>query len=277
MCLAPLLGSRVLGRLARADGHHGEQAASCGVPTTVGDVVRRYREGRLGEIADLGARGISEIEAGLMFAWLLLSGITPVRQQPRTPATAPGLVAVTAGNGPPAALGGRIRRPGTGRPTRRAPSDRPRRSSRATMSSRPGGKESAVEQRTELVKDARDVGPVHGYTDEPRQVQLPTVDLSRGEVDRFRACVFRARDLGLLPEPDRAGRRRWSAEMTAPIRDRWAEIQAVAECVRAAKLRERDWTESMIRYLLGARSGGAESVLQQRWRSRSGSPSPSCR
>ena len=65
-CLAPLLGSRVVGRLARADGRHGKQVASCGVPATVGDVVRLYRQGRLGEIAGLGRLGIREIGLALV-------------------------------------------------------------------------------------------------------------------------------------------------------------------------------------------------------------------
>jgi hypothetical protein len=46
-CLAPLLPSRIPDRLARADGRHGEQAASCGTPATVGDVVRLHRQGRV--------------------------------------------------------------------------------------------------------------------------------------------------------------------------------------------------------------------------------------
>lgn len=197
--LAPLLASRVLGRLAQADGHHGEQVASCGVPATVGDVVRlyrqgrlgeiggisllsireiglvlasrglvaaadgdvitpdcaveclrsvisgrvlnrlarsagrgmpvapggapvpvgdvlrRYREVRLGEIAGLGARGINEIEVGLVFAGLLLDGSAPVRQQPCTQATAPALTAGRAGTWQSAAPGSsQRRRPGHG-------------------------------------------------------------------------------------------------------------------------------------------------------------------
>lgn len=66
-CLRSVISGRVLNRLARADGR-GVPVAPGGPPTSVGDVVRRYREGRLGEIAGLGARGISEIEAGLVFA-----------------------------------------------------------------------------------------------------------------------------------------------------------------------------------------------------------------
>jgi hypothetical protein len=112
-CLRSVISGRVLNRLARADGR-GVPVAPGGPPTSVGDVVRRYREGRLGEIAGLGARGISEIEAGLVFAGLLLSGSTPVRQQPRTRATAPGLAAVKSGAGQSAAPGSRRRRPGTG-------------------------------------------------------------------------------------------------------------------------------------------------------------------
>jgi len=103
-CLRSVLSGRVLNRLARADGR-GILVAPGGPPATVGDVVRRCREGRLGEIAGLGARGVSEIEAGLVFAGLLL-GTAPVRQQPRPPAAAPGLTAATAGS--------RRRRPGTG-------------------------------------------------------------------------------------------------------------------------------------------------------------------
>jgi hypothetical protein len=80
----------------------------------VGDVVRRCREGRLGEIAGLGARGIGEIEAGLLFAGLLLEGGPPARQQPRARAAAPDRAAVTAGTGQSAAPGRRRRRPGTG-------------------------------------------------------------------------------------------------------------------------------------------------------------------
>ena len=77
-CLRGVISGQVLNRLARADGR-GVPVAPGGPPATVGDVVRRYREGRLGEIAGLGPRGISEIEAGLVFAGLLLDGSTPVR------------------------------------------------------------------------------------------------------------------------------------------------------------------------------------------------------
>ena len=65
-CLAPLLSSRVFGRLARAQGRHGEPLASCGVPATVGDVVRLYRQGRLGEIGGLGQLSVREIGISLV-------------------------------------------------------------------------------------------------------------------------------------------------------------------------------------------------------------------
>jgi hypothetical protein len=112
-CLRGVISGRMLNRLARADGR-GVPVAPGGPPASVGDVVRRYREGRLGEIAGLGARGISEIEAGLVFAGLLLDGSTPVRQQPRTPATAADLAVVTPGAGQPETPGSRRRRPGPG-------------------------------------------------------------------------------------------------------------------------------------------------------------------
>jgi hypothetical protein len=110
-CLRGVISGQVLNRLARADGR-GVPVAPGGPPATVGDVVRRYREGRLGEIAGLGPRGISEIEAGLVFAGLLLDGSAPVRQ-PRTRATASSQAAATAGTGQSAAPGSRRRRPGT--------------------------------------------------------------------------------------------------------------------------------------------------------------------
>jgi hypothetical protein len=112
-CLGSVLSERVLHRLARADGR-GVAVAPGGPPVSVGDVVRRYREGRLGEIAGLGARGISEIEAGLVFAGLLLADRIPLRQSPRARAAAPGLAATAAGTGQSAAAGRHRRRPGTG-------------------------------------------------------------------------------------------------------------------------------------------------------------------
>jgi len=110
-CLRGVISGQVLNRLARADGR-GVPVAPGGPPATVGDVVRRYCKGRLGEIAGLGPRGISEIEAGLVFAGLLLDGSTPVRQ-PRTRATASSQAAATAGTGQSVAPGSRRRRPGT--------------------------------------------------------------------------------------------------------------------------------------------------------------------
>jgi hypothetical protein len=112
-CLRSVISGRVLNRLARADGR-GVPIAPSGPPASVGDVVRLHREGRLGEIAGLSARGISEIEAGLVFAGLLLDGSAPMRQQPRAPATPQGPAAVTAGTRQPAAPGSRRRRPGAG-------------------------------------------------------------------------------------------------------------------------------------------------------------------
>ncbi len=62
--------------------------------------------------------------------------------------------------------------------------------------------------------------------------------------------VDRARDFGLIPQPDRSGRR-WSAALAEDIRTRWPDIQAAVECVGAVGLKERGWTEAMIRDLLG--------------------------
>jgi hypothetical protein len=109
-CLRGVLSGRVLNRLARADGR-GVPVAPGGPPATVGEVARRCREGQLGEIAGLGARGISEIEAGLVFAGLLLDDSASGRQQPHTPAAEAGHTAVPAGTRQPAAPGSR-RRPG---------------------------------------------------------------------------------------------------------------------------------------------------------------------
>jgi hypothetical protein len=111
-CLRSVISDRVLNRLARGDGC-GVPVVPGGPPASVGDVVRRYREGRLGEIAGLGARGVSEIEAGLVFAGLLLDGSMSVRQQPRTRVTAPALTAGRASTRQSAAPGSR-RRPGSG-------------------------------------------------------------------------------------------------------------------------------------------------------------------
>ena len=66
----------------------------------------------------------------------------------------------------------------------------------------------------------------------------------------FYGQVDRARSFGLLPEPDRSGRR-WSAAAAEQIRARWPEIAAAVECIGAPGLRKRGWTEAMIRDLLG--------------------------
>ena len=60
-----------------------------------------------------------------------------------------------------------------------------------------------------------------------------------------------ARHFGLLPEPDRGGGKRWSAALAEDIRARWPEINAAAECIGAPGLKERGWTEAMIREFLG--------------------------
>jgi hypothetical protein len=105
-CLRSVMSGRVLNRLARADGR-GVPVAPCGPPATVGDVVRLYRQGQLGEIAGLGARSITEIEAGLVFAGLLLDVSPPPRQQPHARRTTTPDPAATT-------LGGPVRRPGHG-------------------------------------------------------------------------------------------------------------------------------------------------------------------
>jgi hypothetical protein len=76
----------------------------------------------------------------------------------------------------------------------------------------------------------------------PRQL-ADYLDAPYGRVDN-------ARFFGLLPEPDRA-RRRWSAALAEQIRARWPEIDAASKCIGAPGLRERGWTEVMIRDLLG--------------------------
>ncbi len=66
----------------------------------------------------------------------------------------------------------------------------------------------------------------------------------------FYGQVDRARFFGLLPEPDQDGRR-WSSAAAEQIRARWPEIAAAVECIGSPGLRERGWTEAMIRDLLG--------------------------
>jgi hypothetical protein len=75
-CLRSVLSSRVFNRLARADGRS-VPVAPCGPPTTVGDVLDLYQQGRLTQIAGLGPRCISEIEVGLVFAGLALPSVGP--------------------------------------------------------------------------------------------------------------------------------------------------------------------------------------------------------
>jgi hypothetical protein len=109
-CLRAIISGRVLNRLARADGRE-VAVAPGGPPATVGDVIRRYREGRLGQIAGLGARSISEIEAALVLAGLLLDGSDPAPQSgPVGGARAAALAAATDRTGPSARPGGRDRR-----------------------------------------------------------------------------------------------------------------------------------------------------------------------
>jgi hypothetical protein len=67
----------------------------------------------------------------------------------------------------------------------------------------------------------------------------------------FRGSVDRARLFGLIPEPDRGDGRRWSAAATEGILARWPEITPELECIGAAGLKQRGWTEAMIRDLLG--------------------------
>jgi hypothetical protein len=75
--------------------------------------------------------------------------------------------------------------------------------------------------------------------------------------DYLRACwpeviggVHAARHFGLIPEPDRA-RGRWSAALAEQIRATWPQTAAAAKCIGAYGLKERGWTDSMIRDLLG--------------------------
>ena len=63
-CLKAVLSGMAFNPLARA------YEASFDPPSTVGDVLKLYREHRLGEIWGLGRRRIGEIEVGLVFAGL---------------------------------------------------------------------------------------------------------------------------------------------------------------------------------------------------------------
>ena len=79
-------------------------------------------------------------------------------------------------------------------------------------------------------------------------VQL--ADYLRAGWPEAKGSIDRARTFGLLPEPDRA-RGRWSAAVAEEIRAKWPEIAAGSRCIGAPGLKERGWTESMIRDLLG--------------------------
>jgi hypothetical protein len=70
----------------------------------------------------------------------------------------------------------------------------------------------------------------------------------------FYGQVDRARFFGLLPEPDRGGGRRWSAAAAEEVRRRWPEIAAEVECIGAPGLRQRGWTEAMIRTCSASRT-----------------------
>jgi hypothetical protein len=69
-------------------------------------------------------------------------------------------------------------------------------------------------------------------------------------IGTFHSSIDRAREFGLLPEPDRA-RGRWSASLADKIHARWPEIKAEIECIGAPGLKQRGWTGVMIRDLLG--------------------------
>lgn len=66
----------------------------------------------------------------------------------------------------------------------------------------------------------------------------------------WHSAVERARGFGLIPEPDMP-RGRWSAAVADELLGRWPEISAATECIGAAGLKARGWTEAMIRDLLG--------------------------
>lgn len=113
-CLGAVISGRVLNRLARADGR-GVAVAPGGPPATVADVIRRYREGRLGQIAGLGARSISEIEAGLVLAGLVLDTSIPAPHPPHAcRATQPARATAARRARRSAVPGSRNGRPGPG-------------------------------------------------------------------------------------------------------------------------------------------------------------------
>jgi hypothetical protein len=67
-CLRTVLSRHSFNPLARANG------APFGPPRTVGDVIGLCAGGQLRDIRGLGRRRISEIEAGLVFAGLVVTG-----------------------------------------------------------------------------------------------------------------------------------------------------------------------------------------------------------
>jgi hypothetical protein len=71
-----------------------------------------------------------------------------------------------------------------------------------------------------------------------------------GFLGTYRSTIERARHFGLIPGPDMP-RGRWSAAVADDLLGRWAEIEAATECIGAAGLKARGWTETMIRDLLG--------------------------
>ena len=76
-CLRTVLSWHSFNPLARASG------ALFDPPRTVGDVIRLYADGQLREIRGLGRRRISEIEAALVFAGLV---VTKDPRRPEAPA-----------------------------------------------------------------------------------------------------------------------------------------------------------------------------------------------
>jgi hypothetical protein len=70
-CLQTVLSLMALNPLARAVGAPFEP------PRTVGDVLELYARRQLGQISGLGHRRISEIEAALVFAGLVVTGDPP--------------------------------------------------------------------------------------------------------------------------------------------------------------------------------------------------------
>lgn len=70
-------------------------------------------------------------------------------------------------------------------------------------------------------------------------------------IGTWRANIARARLWNLIPEPDRAGGKKWSAAAAGQILARWPEILPELACIGAPGLKERGWTEAMIRDLLG--------------------------